>query len=68
MTSPNFRCIESVIEVEVGEEPKTQETKGQVPERIAKTTQGAGATFDWRRILSWKLDKEVLGVDVKELP
>ncbi|HEX5720848.1 MAG TPA: hypothetical protein VF179_32130 [Thermoanaerobaculia bacterium] len=67
MTAPNFRCIECVIEVEVGEEPKTQETRGLSPERT-KTAQGAGATFDWRRILRWRLDKDVLGLEVKELP
>lgn len=67
MTSPTFRCIECVIEVDVGGEPKAQETKGLSSDQMAKTMQGAGATFDWRRILSWRLDKEVLGCDVKEI-
>jgi hypothetical protein len=66
----NFRCIESVIEVQVGEEPNVQgnDGAGEMTGQKTKTAQGAGATFDWRRILSWKVDEEVLGTDVKELP
>lgn len=67
MRSATFRCMESVIEVEVGEEPRPQEA-GQVPrESAVNTSKGAGATFDWRRILGRKLDGEVLGCEVKEL-
>jgi len=68
MTSPTFRCIECVIEVEVGKAPETEETVTPSGERSARTFQGAGVTFDWRRILGWKLDKEVLGTYVKDLP
>jgi hypothetical protein len=68
MNKASFRCIESVIEVQVGEEPTTRgsDSAGVAAERRAKTVQGAGATFDWRRILSWKVDREVLGTDVRE--
>ncbi len=67
MTSPNFRFMECVIEVEIGEEPKSQESREHSSDQKSKAVQGAGATFDWRRILRWQLDNEVLGVDVKEL-
>jgi hypothetical protein len=68
MNRSTFNYIECVIEVQVGEAPVSQGVGDSIieAEPKAKTVQGAGATFDWRRILSWKLDTEVLGCDVRE--
>jgi hypothetical protein len=68
MSKPNFQRIEAVIEVQVGEEPgsKNSNDNSSEKEKSEKTVQGAGATFDWRRILSWNLNTDVLGCDVRE--
>lgn len=68
ISKPNFNGIESVIEVQVGEQPSTEYPgEDTSKEKLkARSIQGAGATFDWRRILSWKLDNKVLGNGVRE--
>ena len=69
ITAVSFRCIECVIRVEVGEAPKSGESGDSPQGQVGATVQGAGATFDWRRILSWKLEEDVLGPNcaVKEI-
>jgi len=64
MREKDFRRIECVIEVEVGEAPQAPSDVGVARAVAAKGGHSAGATFDWRRILSWKLDNQVLGTDV----
>lgn len=63
MSDASLACVESVIKVRVGVNPKTESIeKGESSERAPyRDTAGAGATFDWRRILRWDPDKEVLG-------
>lgn len=67
MNSSNFRGIQCVIKVTVGETPELQATRDQGIPPGSKTALGAGATFDWRRILRWELDRDVLGDEVKDL-
>ncbi len=71
MHDRNFTCIECVINVKVGEEPQREQAEqpeswpGESPRSFPG---GAGATFDWRRILSWGLDADVLGTEIRQRP
>ena len=65
----NFTSIECVVNVAVGKEPRSELTEdpGHQPGNQPKASPvGAGATFDWRRILSWTLDKDVLGTEIRK--
>jgi len=69
ISSPNFHCIHTLIEVEVSDESKSLEGEATPSEGLSQRVQGAGATFDWRGIVSWRLAEEMLsGGGVREVP
>ena len=51
-------------------EAAASESEEQVSAESQKSQRGGrgvGATFDWRRILSWRIDTKVLDEEIKEL-
>ncbi len=68
MDDSGLGCIESVIKVRVGVNPRKEPTEvgERSPKMPYRNTAGTGATFDWRRILSWELDRDVLGDEFRK--
>ena len=61
LRSPDFHCIYSLVEVEVGEEPQHADAAAEVTAESSRSHGGANATFEWRSVLSWELAEGKLG-------
>jgi len=69
LRSPDFHCIYSLVEVDVGEEPQHADAAAEVTAESSRSHGGANATFEWRSVLSWKLAERKLGGEgVKVVP
>jgi len=60
MQDGSFNCLECVIKVHVGEAPENEPAAAGSPK-----APHTGAIFDWRRILSWTIDGEVLEREIR---
>ncbi len=68
LRTPDFHCIYSLVEVDVGEEPQHAEASSDATAEPSRRHGGAAGTFDWRSVLSWQLASAKLGGEVKVVP
>ncbi len=69
LRSPDFHCIYTLVEVDVGEEPQHADADAEVTAESSRSHGAANATFEWRSVLSWKLAERKLGGEgVKVVP
>lgn len=69
LRKPDFHCIYSLVEVDVGEESQHADAAPDATAESFGRHGGAGATFDWRSVLRWQLAHGMLdGEGVKVVP
>lgn len=68
LRSPDFYCIYTLVEVDVGEEPQHADAAAEVTAESSRGHGGANATFEWRSVLSWQLAKRKLRGEVVSIP